>query len=114
MRLCLLLLLLEEKDRPRRVVVLELVLLLFQSVIAAKLVLIRDKVCLRRVSVIGILKISLHLLGLLALVNHLMRLLKQLVLVCILTGLGGVAGHGRHVTLFELPTCRLITIEVLC
>ena len=110
--LCLLLLLLQEKDRPRRVVMLELMLLLVRSVMAAKLVLIRDEVRLRRVSVIGILKLlPLHLLRL-ALVNHL-RHLKLLVVVCILTGLGGVCGHGWHTTLLELPARRVFTIEVL-
>ena len=109
--LCLLLLLLQEKDRPRRVVMLELMLLLVRSVVAAELVLIRDKVRLRRVSVIGILKLSLHLLRL-VLVYHL-RHLKQLVFFCILTSLGGVCGHGRHTTLFKLPTCRVFTVEVL-
>lgn len=87
-------------------------LLLVQSVVAAKLVLIRDEVRLRRVSVIGILKLlSLHLLGL-ALVNHLSHL-KLLVVVCILTDLGGVCSHGWYTTLLELPARRVFAIEVL-
>ena len=87
-------------------------LLLVQSVVAAKLVLIRDEVRLRRVSVIRILKLlSLHLLRL-ALVNHLSHL-KLLVVVCILTDLGGVCSHGWYTTLLELPARRVFAIEVL-